>query len=252
MGKHEQLKYLVASELDQLWGLFVTTVGFQDTAPDTAYPPAGHPSSYWFNPQKGRVLHEYQVIYVVKGEGLFQSAHVKPCRVTPGTLICLFPEEWHTFNPMKDTGWQVYWIGFNGEHAEGLKKNDFFSETQAVSDIGFNEQMVTLFEQGIQIAGLQQTGYQQMLAGVTHHLLSQLRRSARFDYEPMFHVCTAEWAASYLALDTKAGCSNSSEWLLLRALAQSMHSMSRLMPSIMSISPTAMLSLTSASRQSLP
>lgn len=174
MAKNEQLKYLVASELDQLWGLFVTTVGFQDTAPGTAYPPAGHPSSYWFNPQKGRVLHEYQVIYIVQGEGLFQSAHVKPCRVSAGSLICLFPDEWHTFNPVKEKGWQAYWIGFNGDHAEGFKKNDFFSEQQAVSDIGFNEQMVALFEQGIQIAGSQHTGYQQMLAGVTHHLLSSI------------------------------------------------------------------------------
>lgn len=172
MKKNEQLKYLVASELDQLWGLFVTTVGFQNMPPNTTYPPKGHPSSYWFNPQKGRVLHEYQIIYVVKGEGVFQSAHVKECMVSAGALLFLFPDEWHTFNPVKGTGWQAYWLGFNGAHADGFLQNAFFTQQNAVTDIGFHEQMVALFEQGIQIASLQKTGCQQMLAGVTHHLLS--------------------------------------------------------------------------------
>ncbi|WEK36010.1 MAG: AraC family transcriptional regulator [Candidatus Pseudobacter hemicellulosilyticus] len=171
-AKNNQLKYLVASDTDQLWGLFVTTIGFQHVAPRSVYPPKGHPSSYWFDPSTGRVLHEYQLIYVVKGEGVFQSAHVKRAPVTAGSLILLFPEEWHSFQPDKQTGWQVYWLGFNGRHAPDLMQSAFFNRQHALLDIGFNEQLTALFEQGITIAGLQQTGFQQMLAGITHHLLS--------------------------------------------------------------------------------
>jgi AraC-like DNA-binding protein len=181
MKKSEQLKYLVASDIDQLWGLFVTTVGFQSIASNSVYPPKGHPSSYWFNPEKGRILHEYQIIYVVKGEGIFQSSHIKSSTVSAGSLLFIFPEEWHTFKPAKKTGWQVYWLGFNGTHATAFLQHAFFTKQNAVLEIGFNEQMVALFEQGIKIASLQQTGCQQMLAGITHHLLSFIFYSKKND-----------------------------------------------------------------------
>lgn len=170
--KNQNLKYLVVNADDELWGLFVPTIGFQSISPGTTYPPKAHPSSYWFNPEKGRVLHEYQLLYIAKGEGIFQSTSCKKTELSAGSIILLFPEEWHTYKPLKNKGWEEYWIGCNGRVADSLLNNQFFSRKNPVLNVGFNEQILTLWKQGIEVAGFQKTAYQQMLAGIAQHLIS--------------------------------------------------------------------------------
>ena len=43
---HSEFKYLVANDRDRLWGITVTSVGFQRIDADEAYPPADHPAGY--------------------------------------------------------------------------------------------------------------------------------------------------------------------------------------------------------------
>lgn len=170
-NKSQNLKYLVANADDALWGLYATTIGFQAIGPHINYPPKEHPSSYWFKPNTGRVLHEYQLVYITKGEGVFESTHCKPVKIVAGSIILLFPEEWHTYKPSRQYGWDEYWLGFNGASIDRLLKYDFFSLKNPVLNIGFNEQMVTFLKQGIEIAEFQKTAYQQVLAGITGLLL---------------------------------------------------------------------------------
>lgn len=164
-------KYIVASNTDELWGSFVTTIGFQLTQPNVPYPPKDHPSAYWFDPKRGRTLNEYQLIYVIKGDGIFQSAHCSPVKVTAGNIIMLFPGEWHTYQPDKKSGWVVYWAGFNGVNIDRLLGYSFFSKKQPVLDIGFNEHLIELYRHGIDVANYQRTAFQQMLAGIVQSLL---------------------------------------------------------------------------------
>ena len=55
-------KYLIVNERDKRFGLSVTTVGFQAIRAGSVYPPRNHPDAYYFTAQKGRVLHEYQLV----------------------------------------------------------------------------------------------------------------------------------------------------------------------------------------------
>jgi len=163
-------KYLVANGTDKLWGLYVTTIGFQSVAAHMPYPPARHPSAYRFDPDLGRVLNEYQILYVVSGKGQFRSAGCGLREINAGEVILAFPGEWHTYAPSAQTGWEAYWVGFKGSAIDSLIEHHFFSVQSPVLDIGFNEQMVSIFSQGIEIARSQMLGYQSMLAGMTQML----------------------------------------------------------------------------------
>jgi len=55
--------------MDQKYGLWVNTVGFQSIQPNSPYPLKDHPTGYFFNAQKGRILREYQLVYITKGRG---------------------------------------------------------------------------------------------------------------------------------------------------------------------------------------
>ncbi len=176
MKKHKTSnhKYIVANNIDELWGLFITTIGFQLTPPNVHYPSKDHPSAYWFDPKVGRTLYEYQLIYVTKGEGVFQSEHCAPLQVCAGNIIMLFPNEWHTYRPNEKSGWEVYWVGFNGSNIDRLLDNGFFSKTQPVLDIGFNESLIGLYRQGIEVANYQRTAFQPMLAGIVQQMIGSV------------------------------------------------------------------------------
>jgi AraC-like DNA-binding protein len=162
---------LVANETDENWGLHATTIGYQHILPDMEYPPAGHPSAYSFRPQSGRVLQEYVLLYITKGEGWFESEKDKATKISAGTVLFLFPGQWHSYSPVKETGWNEYWLGFTGSYMNQLDRHLFFSQKKNIYDVGFNEQMVALFNQGIEIAAYQKTAHQQVLAGIISMLL---------------------------------------------------------------------------------
>ena len=69
-------KYLVANDRDAQWGLVVNTVGYDEVGPDEDYPTKGHGDGYFFDVERGRVLDEYQMLYLIEGEGIFSSEHV--------------------------------------------------------------------------------------------------------------------------------------------------------------------------------
>ncbi|NDW09003.1 AraC family transcriptional regulator [Dysgonomonas sp. 520] len=165
------IKYLIANEQDLLWGLTVNTVGFQHIEPNSAYPPGNHPTRYLFSTERGRVLNEYQLLYITNGSGTFISDNSKKVEIREGNMFLLFPGEWHSYKPSKQTGWDEYWIGFQGINIDNRIQNGFFNQNKPVFRVGLREDIVQLYKQAIEVAKEQTTGFQQMLAGIVNHLL---------------------------------------------------------------------------------
>lgn len=167
----EHIKYLMTNEQDISWGIVTTTAGYQDIPAGTAYPSRKHPVRYLFSSEKGRVLYEYQLVYITRGKGTFTSAHQATTPIQAGDLFLLFPGEWHTYRPDPDTGWYEYWIGFTGHDIDAKIAANFFSSSSPVIKIGFNSELVGLFQLAVCVAKEQKPGYQQVLAGVVSLLL---------------------------------------------------------------------------------
>ena len=89
----QKSKYLVTNERDQLWGLTISTVGYEEISNGEEYPTSGHADGYYFDVNKGRELHEYQLLYVTRGEGVFETTNQRPTRLREGDLFLLFPHE---------------------------------------------------------------------------------------------------------------------------------------------------------------
>ena len=102
-GLGVEFKYLIVNDMDRKFGLWVNTVGYQSIPPDSPYPLKEHPSGYFFNAEKGRVLREYQLVYITKGRGLFSSDSTSEKQVCKGRLMVLFPGQWHTYRPLRQT-----------------------------------------------------------------------------------------------------------------------------------------------------
>ena len=168
------LKYLAVNPFDLKWGIAVNSVGFQEIEPGMEYPPSNHPSRYAFSTKNGRVLNEFQLLYITEGKGRFQSETLgrqKTVQISKGDMFLLFPGEWHTYCPDKATGWKEYWIGFNSKFADNLLKEGFISKSKPIFNVHLHEEIVDLYNEAIKISSSQESGFQQVLAGIVDRLL---------------------------------------------------------------------------------
>ncbi|MDQ7796899.1 MAG: AraC family transcriptional regulator, partial [Spirochaetia bacterium] len=73
--QHTFFRYLTYSDEDEQWEMVCTDAGYTEVPPYTIYPPnkEGHPRIFQ-RVAVGRTLNEYQIIYITKGEGVFETS----------------------------------------------------------------------------------------------------------------------------------------------------------------------------------
>ncbi|SEA45341.1 AraC family transcriptional regulator [Pedobacter hartonius] len=126
-------------------GVKVLNVGHCIHDPGSVYPDPKHPEDYFFKWEEGRVLSEYQLVYIASGTGVFETESLGLIDIQPGTLFFLYPGIWHRFRPNKQTGWTEYWVGFEGNYASHLMKQDCFSPERPLIQMGFNAEFIDIF-----------------------------------------------------------------------------------------------------------
>ncbi len=168
-------KYLVSSEKDRDWGVTVDTVGSETVDPGYATypPPVGHPSGFYFDVGKGRVLESYQLLYITSGRGAFYGPDRQATEVGAGDMILLRPNRWHSYMPDRKTGWHEYWIGFHGPNIDSRFRGDFFffDSHREVYRVGVREEITALYDKAIEVAEKERSSFQQYLAGIANMLL---------------------------------------------------------------------------------
>jgi len=166
-----EFKYFIINEADKKYGITVNAVGFQTFQPNEIYPTKEHPVDHCFNERLGRVLNEFQFIYITKGHGELTIESTEKQTIQQGQLIVLFPGQWYAYRPQKEIDWNEYYIGFNGDVVLKLVKNSFLTTKSQIMDVGLNEELVTLFKRAIEIAHKDKIGLQQHLSGIVMHML---------------------------------------------------------------------------------
>lgn len=114
-SKDHQFAYVpVTNTLIQL-GLYLTGAGKGIVAQQAAYPHQSHPELYNFSWKSGRILPEYQFVFIAEGNGEFESEQTGKIDISPGSMMILFPNTWHRYRPSQSTGWTEYWVSVNGD-----------------------------------------------------------------------------------------------------------------------------------------
>lgn len=172
--KIEQCKYLQISPRDKSWGLAVTTVGFRHIDAGEGYDLSAHPDTYKFSAEGRRVLNEYQLVYITRGSGYFESASCSKTKIEAGTMFMLFPGEWHSFAPDPATGWDDHWIGFNGSIIDDKIKAGFFTFKNCIFRTGVDDHITSTYHRILEIVSSERKGYQQMAAGLAFSLIGRV------------------------------------------------------------------------------
>jgi AraC-like DNA-binding protein len=161
----EYFRYLPVGEHDRQWGVYVTGVGHTHVPPfSKSYPVSVHPDHYQFHWASGRVLYEYQALYVLRGDGDFQSKTFGKKKVQPGSVMLLFPGEWHRYRPRHAIGWDEYWMSFRGEHIDDLVRHGFIGPRQPVLHTGVDDAILHPYLAALDRVRTEPIGYRQLIA----------------------------------------------------------------------------------------
>lgn len=163
----DEFRHLLATPRDRQWGLHVTAAGSQFVPPGARFRPTGHSPVHDYLWQHGRVLHEYAIVYVIRGEGQFESKLTGRIGVCQGSVILLFPGIWHRYRPIEEIGWDTYWVTFQGDHADRMRQHDFLTPKKPVLNTGLNELILRPFTSLLDRVRGQPLGIQQLIASDT-------------------------------------------------------------------------------------
>ncbi|MGD0913708.1 MAG: AraC family transcriptional regulator [Terracidiphilus sp.] len=163
-------RYFPVGDVDRAWGLHVTTVGHAVTPPGHPYPPGPHPAPYLFQWERGCVLDEFVLLYIKRGRGLLDSRHVRNVRLQPGDVILVCPNEWHRYRPDAETGWEEFWVHFNGDLAQNWRKRDFLKVEHPIIARNMSFALEGFFDALIENSK-EQSAAPRLLAGLCHSIL---------------------------------------------------------------------------------
>jgi AraC-like DNA-binding protein len=166
-------RYFPISDRDRLWGLYLTTAGESRIPPGSTYPPRGHPGGYHFDWKRGRVLREYQFVYISAGRGVLETARNR-WRITAGQAFVLFPGAWHRYRPDPRIGWREHWIGCDGPVVRSLVRNGFFSPRRPVLRVREEDLLLGAFSSVIDAVRAGRPALQQVASGAALYIMSLL------------------------------------------------------------------------------
>ncbi|MGZ3874886.1 MAG: helix-turn-helix domain-containing protein, partial [Mucilaginibacter sp.] len=181
-------KYLNFGPLEEKWGFYVTSVGYSKVEANDHYPNQQHPQSHELTWNRGRILHDYYMVFISKGKGTFGSALTAPAEISQGMCFFLFPEVWHRYKPDRKSGWEEYWVGFNGFYARELMQAGFFSPDAPFVNLNLNKDVLILFQRLIDLVIASPVGYPQQIAGITLQLLGLVNTISlykEYDNDPL-------------------------------------------------------------------
>ncbi len=174
--------YLPVEQDAMRWGLHVLNAGFSEVESNTPYPPRKHPDKYNLSWSDGRILDEYQLVYITRGSGIFESSTTRKTRISAGQVFLLYPGIWHRFHPTKKEGWDENWIGFNGDIAQRIM-GEFFPSNRTIVQVGYDQGLLQLIRSVADLMQQATTGYQLIIAARTMEALALIRAHAK-NYHP--------------------------------------------------------------------
>ena len=165
-------KYLTVGEEDKTWGLYLNVAGKSKTEPHAIYPATDHPSGYYFHWSRGRVLQEFQLIYITEGSGIFESESQRHL-IQPGVILLLRPGVRHRYRPNSKTGWVENYIGFNGTLAHTFLSYPLFQDTSIIVS-GIREELIDTYYKMFDLVKAEEPGFQPVASGMIVKLLGYL------------------------------------------------------------------------------
>lgn len=154
-------------------GAYVLGAGFASVPPHSRCPP-NRQSTNHAPATAGRTLPAWQFVYITHGSGVFSSEFHRDEPVRAGDLIILFPQAWHSYHPLPNTGWKEYWIEFDGDYIRRLISHTGFKSDAPIQYVGIHDGILDLFLKAIAHLRNEPPEYPLLLGSLAAQLIAQV------------------------------------------------------------------------------
>ncbi|MDR0639697.1 MAG: AraC family ligand binding domain-containing protein [Spirochaetaceae bacterium] len=141
------MRYITYGREDEKLGMICTNAGFTRVKPYAIYPPNinAHPAAFR-KIAEGRILPEFQIAYIARGEGTFEAEDTT-YKVVPGSVLIMFPGQRHRAKPVIEEGWDEYWVGFNGPFFTSMTQEGILCRDHVFFETGLRNHILSIMMQ---------------------------------------------------------------------------------------------------------
>jgi AraC-like DNA-binding protein/quercetin dioxygenase-like cupin family protein len=173
-------KYIQVNQEYAFEELVVRNAGHTHIEPDTVYPPGQHPDHHHFSFRQGRVIDEYQLIYITAGKGVLQTKSGGKFEISAGDGFLIYPGEWHRYKPDTRSGWTENWVGFKGNNSFLQSSEHLLSRKSPMFSIGMDDRLIRQLSNIFEMVKSDFVGAEYVLSGsvifLIGHILTHLKR----------------------------------------------------------------------------
>lgn len=173
MERQHFYKYINITDEDKRWGLFLRGTGTAEVSKIEEYPLHNHAVHHYFNYYKGRTIENYQLLYIVKGEGILETELTENQRIKAGDIFILFPGVWHRFRP-DNTGWDEFWIEINGSLIKHFQTEGYLNPYKPVFSVGVDKDLIDCFTKMIDVAKEENLAIHFIATGIIFQILGKI------------------------------------------------------------------------------
>jgi len=152
----------------------ITGGGHHRHPPHRPYPSQGHPQSRMFDFESGRSIDSFQILWISRGKGVYRDRHHPHLDIESGQSFLLFPNQWHSYHPDPQTGWEEHWFEFRGKTPEKWLRENKIQKLKPILQPAPDPLRLTLFQELHQLNHLSDQRSRNLRNSLALHLLQRL------------------------------------------------------------------------------
>jgi AraC-like DNA-binding protein len=166
-----EFKNVVIEDNDISFGLTINSIGHKSIMPSKSISETNKIRDFKYHYKKGKVSNEFKLIYITNGIGYVCFENMSEIEISKGKILLIYPQQKYTYYHLTHTEWKEYFIRFEADTAYSMMINRFFPADKLIIDIGFNEELVKLFNRAIDVVKNGLKSSQVYLSGMLFHML---------------------------------------------------------------------------------
>ena len=153
------------------FGLTINSVGSKTVLPNESIAKASNIKDYKYLYKKGRISNEFKIIYITRGSGYIHFENYSEIEIKKGNIVIILPNQKYEYYHLNEGEWKEYFIRFEADDVYFQLITAMFTNENQVVDIGFNEELVKIFQRSIDVVRNGLKSSQVYLSGMLLHIV---------------------------------------------------------------------------------
>lgn len=153
------------------FGLIVNSVGYKSVLCNENIARPNNFKDYKYQYKRGRVLNEFKLIYITKGNGYLHFENREEIEISQRMVLIIMPNQKYEYCHNVEYDWKEYFIRFEADSVYYELVNSLFGVHNQVVNVGFNEEILRIFNRSIDVVRNKLKSSQIYLSGMLLYLL---------------------------------------------------------------------------------